>query len=110
MCTPLTTTICLQTLSIAEWTGVAAVGTTENDFCSNRGICNEHTGVCQCFTQWSSSNGANGPGDRGDCGYVTPFLPVTTAQLDRQRWQTRHHDLVLRDALPPPNDDDQFVH
>jgi hypothetical protein len=44
-------------------------GTTENDPCNNRGICNYVTGVCACFPAWGSSDGAGGPGERGDCGY-----------------------------------------
>ena len=46
-------------------------GTTENDVCNNRGLCNTETGQCQCFNTWTSSNGARqgGPGDSGDCGY-----------------------------------------
>ncbi|CAM9607255.1 unnamed protein product, partial [Sphacelaria rigidula] len=48
-------------------------GTKENEECSNRGICDPHEGVCQCFSSnddiFASSDGYNGPGTRGDCGY-----------------------------------------
>uniref|UniRef100_A0A7S2JX95 EGF-like domain-containing protein n=1 Tax=Leptocylindrus danicus TaxID=163516 RepID=A0A7S2JX95_9STRA len=44
-------------------------GTKESDVCSNRGSCTEATGVCDCLDDWMTSNGANGPGTRGDCGY-----------------------------------------
>jgi len=46
-------------------------GTTENDICNNRGICDTKTGNCQCFPTWTSSNGKR-QGDKGltgDCGY-----------------------------------------
>ncbi|CAM9684713.1 unnamed protein product [Pylaiella littoralis] len=48
-------------------------GTTEEETCSNRGLCNRDTGECSCFQGWSSSNGAGGIGDRSDCGYRVPM-------------------------------------
>ncbi|CAM9494096.1 unnamed protein product [Scytosiphon promiscuus] len=48
-------------------------GTTEEDVCSNHGLCDRETGECSCFTGWSSSNGAGGIGDRSDCGYRVPM-------------------------------------
>jgi copper chaperone CopZ len=44
-------------------------GTTEEDVCSNRGLCDRTTGQCLCFRGWAGSNGAGGVGDRNDCGY-----------------------------------------
>ncbi len=35
----------------------------------SKGLCNRSTGKCACFKGWSSSDGAGGIGDRGDCGY-----------------------------------------
>lgn len=51
-------------------------GTTENDVCNNRGLCNYETGQCQCFETWTSSDGSRqGPaGDTGDCGYRNDLL------------------------------------
>jgi hypothetical protein len=45
-------------------------GTTEYAECSGRGMCDRRTGHCNCFADFSSSDGAGGPGYRGDCGYI----------------------------------------
>ena len=52
------------TVSIAETTK----GTKENLACSDRGICDELTGVCKCFKGYSTSDGDGNEGRRGDCG------------------------------------------
>jgi hypothetical protein len=59
-------------------------GTTENDFCNNRGLCNRVTGQCECFPTWTSSNGARqgGPGYTGDCGYRNDFLYSSFSSLE----------------------------
>eukprot|EP00596_Hydrurales_sp_CCMP1899_P008395 CAMPEP_0119044726 /NCGR_PEP_ID=MMETSP1177-20130426/33973_1 /TAXON_ID=2985 /ORGANISM="Ochromonas sp, Strain CCMP1899" /LENGTH=632 /DNA_ID=CAMNT_0007015301 /DNA_START=493 /DNA_END=2391 /DNA_ORIENTATION=+ len=49
-------------------------GTTENAVCSNRGLCDEDTGECDCFSAWSSSNGRGEPGILKDCGYRNDML------------------------------------
>ena len=64
-------------------------GTTENAVCSNRGICDEISGECRCFIQWGSSNGQNGPGPRGDCGYVEPFIPHNMLRADKRALELR---------------------
>jgi hypothetical protein len=46
-------------------------GTKENEYCSNRGICDTEAGVCTCSTNWDTSNGYGAAGRRGDCGYAT---------------------------------------
>lgn len=45
-------------------------GTTETDECNGRGICEVETGICRCFSDWTSSDGARqgGAGTVGDCG------------------------------------------
>lgn len=50
------------------------VGTKENSFCSNRGICNTNIGVCECSLGFDTSNGYNVPGTRGDCGYMYDLI------------------------------------
>jgi hypothetical protein len=64
-------------------------GTTENDICSNRGICDEVTGECRCFLQWGSSNAANYFGSRGDCGHVEPYIPPAMALEDKYALELR---------------------
>ena len=54
----------------------AEKGTTENDECSGRGRCNHNTGNCDCFLGFGNSDGSGGPGDRDDCGYREPYIPV----------------------------------
>jgi hypothetical protein len=45
-------------------------GDKEDVECSNRGLCDRDTGICNCFTGYSSSNGFGEIGNAGDCGYV----------------------------------------
>mmetsp|Transcript_26838 Transcript_26838/g.48664 ORF Transcript_26838/g.48664 Transcript_26838/m.48664 type:complete len:569 (+) Transcript_26838:363-2069(+) len=56
-------------------------GDKENDECSNRGICDQGTGTCQCFDtngdEYSGSDGYGNSGDRGDCGHALTS-PITT--------------------------------
>uniref|UniRef100_K3X6E9 EGF-like domain-containing protein n=1 Tax=Globisporangium ultimum (strain ATCC 200006 / CBS 805.95 / DAOM BR144) TaxID=431595 RepID=K3X6E9_GLOUD len=46
----------------------AEEGTKENELCSNRGRCDQTSGVCACYTGYTTSGGNGKPGDRGDCG------------------------------------------
>lgn len=48
-------------------------GTTIDEVCSNRGLCDTETGQCHCFHGWVSSNGMGGPGLTPDCGARDPF-------------------------------------
>jgi hypothetical protein len=43
-------------------------GSKENELCSNRGRCDQTSGVCTCFMGYTTSNGMGKFGDRGDCG------------------------------------------
>jgi len=44
-------------------------GTKEDLECSDLGHCDRITGLCTCFSGFSSSDGDGNPGTRGDCGY-----------------------------------------
>lgn len=88
-------------------------GTTENVPCSNRGICEEETGECQCFTQYGSSNGLGAPGTRPDCGAVMPYLPVPGQVIDYTHWRTRQSELLYNERQQMQgqkrnDDDDDF--
>lgn len=43
------------------------------ELCSNHGICDRHTGECDCLDGWGNSDGAGNVGTIGDCGYRLPI-------------------------------------
>ncbi|TMW63805.1 hypothetical protein Poli38472_002746 [Pythium oligandrum] len=49
-------------------------GSKENEMCSNRGKCDQTSGVCNCFTGFVTSNGVGRFGDRGDCGAAETII------------------------------------
>jgi hypothetical protein len=49
---------------------VSTAGTTLNEECSLKGICDRTTGLCNCFDAYVSSDGSGNRGTRGDCGYL----------------------------------------
>merc|ERR1712146_207088 len=51
-------------------TSSVTIGTKENAECSNRGVCNRFTGVCDCFEGYGSSDGSGNVGIRNDCGRI----------------------------------------
>ena len=60
-------------------------GTKENDRCSNHGLCNYQTGSCHCIHNYTSSDGYNRPGNRGDCGY-DGAVPTTSCPNDCSKY------------------------
>ena len=44
-------------------------GTTEEEPCSNRGLCDRATGQCTCFLGYGMSDGLGNRGTLADCGY-----------------------------------------
>jgi len=51
-------------------------GTTREQECSGRGLCDREAGICRCFIGFGASDGMRGPGDRADCGWREPFVSV----------------------------------
>lgn len=65
----------------ADGEGQSIQGTKEEAVCSNRGLCDHFTGICRCFTGFTSSNGNGQAGDRGDCGFIEPFYLNSAGQV-----------------------------
>lgn len=57
------------------------VGTKEDAFCSNRGICDTSLGACGCSTGYTTSNGKAAIGTRGDCGYPSANIQVCPGMI-----------------------------
>ncbi len=51
---------------------VATAGTRVAVECSGNGLCNQDTGLCECFAGFMSSDGNGNVGTRGDCGFAIP--------------------------------------
>lgn len=50
------------------------IGSKEDTECSGRGVCATSTGICECSTNYASSNGYAASGTRGDCGYASSTI------------------------------------
>lgn len=60
--------------SVDGYTSVT--GDTENEVCSNRGLCDYTLGLCSCFTGYYSSDGAGNEGTIPDCGYHAKQIAI----------------------------------
>ena len=76
----------------------AVDGTKENNYCSDRGICDEATGVCKCFTQYGSSDGYGQRGQRPDCGAILPIVPVDAVSRDLTLFLAREQQFGPNEA------------
>jgi hypothetical protein len=60
-------------------------GTKEEEYCSNRGICDYLTGVCACSVDYDTSDGDAGMGNslanRGDCGVATADVTACPGEI-----------------------------
>jgi hypothetical protein len=63
------------TVDVAETTP----GTYEDVECGNQGFCNYERGVCNCVDGYDSSDGSEGPGERGDCGFRLKYPTYLSA-------------------------------
>jgi hypothetical protein len=51
-------------------------GSSGNEECSARGLCDSGTGECRCFLGFGASDGDRGPGPVEDCGWREEVLQV----------------------------------
>ena len=65
-----------------------AKGTTENEECSGRGICDHKAGQCRCFEGFGSSDGSGKAGGIDDCGYREPYNAPPKANKYNTLWST----------------------
>jgi hypothetical protein len=72
----LTRTLSVDPLPVATETLRSVTGTKESIECSGRGLCDRRSGLCQCFSGFTASNGRGARGTTADCGFA--FLPVTS--------------------------------
>merc|ERR1711871_684582 len=49
--------------------------------CSNAGQCDRSTGLCKCYSGFTSSNGQNQSGRRGDCGFMDAHAKGLTGSI-----------------------------
>jgi len=57
-------------ITVAE----SVIGDKENDYCSNRGLCDYGIGSCTCSANYDTSDGYDSEGQRGDCGMATTTI------------------------------------
>jgi hypothetical protein len=69
-------TVSVDPLPVVTTTVASVSGTKESVECSGRGLCDRRSGLCQCFSGFTGSNGRGARGTIADCGFA--FLPVTS--------------------------------
>ena len=52
--------------------------TTENNLCSDRGLCNRLLGECECFSSYTSKTNR---GNKGTCDRVGKYLAIDAFRL-----------------------------
>jgi len=57
-------------------------GTKENEYCSNRGICDHDSGLCSCADGFDTSNGEDEEGTRGDCGFASATTTACPGEIE----------------------------
>lgn len=57
-------------------------GSKENELCSNRGRCDQASGVCTCFPGFTTSGGDGKFGDRGDCGAPETAITACPGEVE----------------------------
>ena len=68
--------------SLINSTKISVGGTKEYIECSNRGICDKNSGLCNCLKNFYSSNGLGSSGKRGDCGHFELFTTISCPMLN----------------------------
>jgi len=74
------------TADLAEPSGVHVTeyvkGTKENEYCSNRGICDHEAGTCTCADSFDMSDGEGSEGQRGDCGWYSTTITACPGEIE----------------------------
>jgi len=64
------TSLTISAGSVSLSTAETQKGTKQNVECAKRGVCDDESGLCKCFSSYISSDGYGAMGTRGDCGHI----------------------------------------